>query len=60
MVPAAHHHPYCTMRLAAESALQAEQERQIRSDARAVIDELAIAAALVVVRGDPVWKAVIG
>jgi hypothetical protein len=60
MVAAAHHHPYCTMRLAAESALQAEQERQIKNDARVVIDELAIAAALVVVRADPVWKAVIG
>lgn len=60
MVAAAQHHPYCTMRLAAESALQAEQERRIKGDERPVIDELAIAAALVVVRDDPVWKAVIG
>ncbi|HTD57909.1 MAG TPA: hypothetical protein VK672_03350, partial [Solirubrobacteraceae bacterium] len=59
MVAAARHHPYCTMRLAAESALQAEQERRIKGDERPVIDELALAAALVVVRDDPVWKTAI-
>jgi hypothetical protein len=60
LVRLAHHHPYCTMRLAAESALQAEQERSIKSDKQPVIDELSIQAALVVVRDDPVWKKVIG
>lgn len=60
LVDAARHHPYCTMRLAAESALQAEQERKLTRNRRAVIDDLAINAALVIVREDPVWKAAFG
>ena len=60
LIAAAQHHPYCTMRLAAETALQAEQARSIRHVERPIIDELAMNAALVIVRDDPVWKAVIG
>lgn len=60
LVAAAQHHPYCTMRLAAETALQAEQERSIRGVETPIIDDLAMNAALVIVRADPVWKAIIG
>lgn len=59
LIGAAQHHPYCTM-LLAETALQAEQARSIRHVERPIIDELAMNPALVIVRDDPVWKAVIG
>jgi hypothetical protein len=60
LIEQAHGHPYCTMRLCAESALQAEHARRLKGDGRPVVDELAVAAALSVVHDDPVWKAVIG
>ncbi|HEY5709383.1 MAG TPA: hypothetical protein VIS51_08300 [Solirubrobacterales bacterium] len=59
LVAFSNHHPYCTMRLAAETALQAEQARRMKGDQRGTIDSLAIQAALVVVREDGVWKTVI-
>ena len=59
LVEHAKHHPYCTMRLASESALQAEYQRKILGETRASITDVVIQAALVVVRNDSVWKSVI-
>lgn len=53
-------HPYCTMRLAAETALQAEHARRMKKDDHGVVDRLAVRAALVIVAEDSVWKTVVG
>lgn len=59
LVTEAQRHPYCTMRLAAESARLAEYERVLTSSASASLSDTIIAAALITVCEDPVWQQVV-